>query len=62
LYAKERCPHHSTNEERPLVLRNFKKFMKRNTTRKMVMTRRSHHKEDAMSAKKWATTLLIAHN
>jgi hypothetical protein len=26
------------------------------------MTRRSHHKEDAMSARKWAITLPIAHN
>ena len=50
----------STDEEMSLVMRNFKKFMKKNFTRRMAMTRRSQIIEDAMSARNWATTLPIA--
>ena len=41
-------------------MRNFKKFMKKNFTRRMAMTRRSQIIEDAMSARNWANTLPIA--
>ena len=46
----------STDEEMSLVMRNFKKFMKKNFTRRMAMTRRSQIIEDAMSARSWGIT------
>ena len=50
----------STDEEMTLVMRNFKKFMKKNFTRRMAMTRRSQIIEDVMSARSWGITLSIA--
>jgi hypothetical protein len=52
----------STDEQMALFLRNFTKFMKKKYYKKGGVDKKIHHKEGAMSAKKWSFTLPIAHN